>query len=245
MFLEPLNGASFLDALRIIFWDKGDGFPIIVPLWFLRNLLVIVALTPILHLFGRFRPWLCLPLLVICYFYPQPTSVAGSLFWFLFGELLLSMRLPRLTSLLFIPYALIYVLVLQCEHSPWGLLVRTLGVVAAWSLLAELSRVTFPHRDNKVLVALCSFTFFIYLYHPAIIGIFRASVDKVVMAVTHSEVLATTVAYFVSPVILVAAFTLFAYYFAPRFPRFFAVIAGGRSMPKKEVADGKREEKVD
>lgn len=242
--LAHLNGASFLDALRTIFWDQGDGFPIIVPLWFLRNLLVVVALTPILHLLGRFRPWLCLPLLVIYYFYPHSTSVVCSLFWFLFGELLLSIRLPRQTSLLFIPYVLVYVLVLQCDHSPWELLILAIGVVAAWSLLAELSRVTFPHKDSKVLVALCSFTFFIYLYHPAIIGIFRASVDKVVMAVTHSEVLATTVAYFISPIILVAVFTLFAYYFAPLFPRLFAVIAGGRSMPKSDAADGKGEEKA-
>ena len=51
-FTDTFNG-SLPDLLRMVYWDSGSGVPFAFQLWFLRDLIIIVALSPLLLLMAR------------------------------------------------------------------------------------------------------------------------------------------------------------------------------------------------
>lgn len=67
-----VHGASLIEMLRVngwlrIFWDSTYGCPIDYPLWFIRDLIVFVALTPALYfLLKKGREWSILLLFLLC-----------------------------------------------------------------------------------------------------------------------------------------------------------------------------------
>lgn len=54
--LKPIADFECWDYLRM-FWNIRDGAPILSTLWFLRNLILLVALTPVFHFFATKLKW--------------------------------------------------------------------------------------------------------------------------------------------------------------------------------------------
>lgn len=54
--LKPIADFECRDYLRM-FWNIRDGAPILSTLWFLRNLILLVALTPVFHFFATKLKW--------------------------------------------------------------------------------------------------------------------------------------------------------------------------------------------
>ena len=54
--LKPIADFECWDYLRM-FWNIRDGAPILSTLWFLRNLILLVALTPVFHFFATQLKW--------------------------------------------------------------------------------------------------------------------------------------------------------------------------------------------
>lgn len=79
------------DAIRGIFWKMpGSGLPYAGHLWYLRDLIVIVALSPVIQwlrmVIGSVRTMLLLFLLT---YLPLDLSIFTSMFWFCAGDALL------------------------------------------------------------------------------------------------------------------------------------------------------------
>ncbi len=85
--LKKIAEFESLDYLRI-FWDIRNGSPILSVMWFLRNLIVMVALTPIIGLLCDKLKWV-LPLILTGVYLFLPFSISGisslTLFWFGIG----------------------------------------------------------------------------------------------------------------------------------------------------------------
>jgi len=85
--LKLLKDFTGTDYFRM-FWDLREGAPILSTLWFLRNLIVAVALTPMIALFIRYLRGLFPVLLLLIYFF-LPWSVPGfstqGFCWFAMG----------------------------------------------------------------------------------------------------------------------------------------------------------------
>ena len=76
----------------VSFYDQGDGSPCAFQLWFLRDLILIVATSPIWYLLLRYLKWL-LVVISFCFTYLHiPFVPFYALFWFLLGGQLVQVR---------------------------------------------------------------------------------------------------------------------------------------------------------
>lgn len=85
--LKYIADFTVIDYIRM-FWDIRDGLPILSTLWFLRDLIIMILLTPLIsYLIKLFKHWLILFIGIIYLFYPFHNSGISStgLFFFISG----------------------------------------------------------------------------------------------------------------------------------------------------------------
>lgn len=88
----PLFDKPIQQIICSIFYDQGDGAPCAFQLWFLRDLILIVATSPIWYLLLRYLKWL-LVVISFCFTYLHiPFVPFYALFWFLLGGQLVQVR---------------------------------------------------------------------------------------------------------------------------------------------------------
>lgn len=79
-----------LDFLRAFWdsgdWNRGDGTPVLSVLWYIRNLMILTLLTPIIWYFNKWIKffWL-MPVFIIWIFTPRLAFMTCSIFWFGLG----------------------------------------------------------------------------------------------------------------------------------------------------------------
>lgn len=156
------------------FWNGSSGFPINYPLWFLRDLIVMVVLTPVFYYVvykaGSVR-WFCLILLGIAHFFIIHNGWMTSVFYFYIGTLLArerngiycrwserKWRALWCTSTLFF-FSLIIVVTFGNDSKALYNLLRFAGVVSYLLFFFYYS------SKVKVVSKLQGYSFFIYLYH--------------------------------------------------------------------------------
>ena len=169
------------------FFTKVFGLgttPIDYPLWFLRDLLVVFILSPVLLLFLKEAPGVGLVTLFVLWagMSPEPYSYLGGFFMFYLGGYLARSRFPlagrswwqRWGSLAFILLTTVLV-----AHTSLGITeegVRqflfkcnlVIGLIFFW-YLASFACI----RDNAVLHRMARYSFFIYLAHEPTISVFQ------------------------------------------------------------------------
>lgn len=219
---------SFPDFVRDVFWatDKNSQ-PIAFHLWFLRNLIVIVASAPLLFYVRKAGPMILLPLFFAVYLY-NPLSLTASVFWFLLGSFFADVRLPRWVVFFYPAYAIIcavHVFLFDADvaFAPLSLPLLLLAVAGFWSLMDLVAVATWGKRGGW-LALLCSFTFFTYLYHEPTLNIIR----KLIPAIAGRGTLGYLISFLASPIIYTALSTIVGMTLARLLPRFYAVLVGGR-----------------
>lgn len=219
---------SFLDFVRDVFWatDKNSQ-PIAFHLWFLRNLIVMVAAAPLLFYVRKAGPVILVPLFCAVYFC-NPLSLTASVFWFLLGGFFADARLPRWFTFFYPAYAIVcavHVFLFDSDTAiePLRFPLLLLAVVGFWSLMDFAAGVTW-HMRGGWLAFLCSFTFFTYLYHEPTLNIIR----KLIPAIAGRGAFGYLLSFLVSPVVYTAFSTIAGMALARFLPRFYAVLVGGR-----------------
>lgn len=219
---------SFQDFVRDVFWatDKNSQ-PIAFHLWFLRNLIVIVASAPLLFYVRKAGHAVLLPLFCAVYVY-NPLNLTASVFWFLLGGFFADVRLPRWAMFIYPAYAIIcavHVFLFDgaAAFEPLRFPLLFLAVVGFWSLMDLAATATLGLRGGS-LAALCSFTFFTYLYHEPALNIVR----KLIPAFVGRGASGYLLSFLASPIIYTAISTFVGMALARYLPRFYAVLVGGR-----------------
>ncbi|KHK02033.1 putative succinyltransferase involved in succinoglycan biosynthesis [Desulfovibrio sp. TomC] len=184
--IENFGGRSYLLEAGIGTKLFGLGTsPLNYPLWFLRDLLKIIAFTPFFLLFFRRIPYLGLGLLLALWFLESPADeygLAGFAFWFYLGGLLARSRVDvgktaPLDWWLLPLFALATVLV---GLAPWlgqdvyayaalKKVYQLVGVAALWSL----SRQSWL-AGNALLHRLAAYSFFIFLTHEPTVSVLQS-----------------------------------------------------------------------
>ena len=76
---------NWLDIIKHIYFDYGGGAPLAYHLWFLRNLIIIIAFSPLLFYIHKYLTYyFIIPILIIDYLIPY-NSLIISLLWFYIG----------------------------------------------------------------------------------------------------------------------------------------------------------------
>lgn len=220
------------------FWDATKGnYPYNYPLWFIRDLMVIVLVSPLIYQFVKRTKIIGLILLFIPYFFEKNPTIPGlsaeGFFFFSLGAYLSIHKLDFteffkkhwiIETCLAVPFLIAMVMTYGNNDVLWeyvrkGLTLfgcpATIGIVA---LLFERNRL-------KVHPTLSNSSFLIYAAHARIVlPIVEGALGKVI---PHNQI-ALIIGYFAEASITVAILVLCYYCLSRWIPKTFSFITGGR-----------------
>lgn len=233
-----------LNLLKNIFWmvDNGSS-PMAFQLWFLRDLILVVGISPILFYIFKYMNYWGFLFLFLLSFIPindyftlnpaVPTTLFTSLLWFALGGILAvnNSKLVVNKQSIGILFFLIYLSISICEEIVGGSffqgiypLIILLGISSIWLMYDVLLKKSFEISNYKWLETACSFTFFIYLFHEPTLNIVR----KVIVAVLGKNSIGYLISYLISPLIFVLIAVLIGLVFRKKAPKMYSNLVGGR-----------------
>lgn len=236
--LKYIADFTVIDYIRM-FWDIRDGAPILSTLWFLRDLIVMVLLTPLIsYLIKLFKQWLILFIGIIYLFYPFYSSGISStgLFFFISGAYFsivpsynifqrINNSLPFLK--LVIIWLLSFIIVILCYiyNIQYNLAMNYFIIPNSIMLYTILYR-AIKIYNLKWLYKIAVASFFIYVFHEPFMGYMIGGFFKVI------EIDSNFILYFLPFffVLFTILFSYIAYSILNKIcPQFLRIITGSRS----------------
>lgn len=218
-----------LDVLLALFYMKpGGNTPWAFHLWFLRDLIIIVACSPLLFYMRKYMRGdvTCLFFLILSF--AGITSVQFlSFFWFMAGDAFLG-RMDKTKSWGW-PIVYVFICIAEMCWSPeWmsylNVLSISIGILAVWSVYDLVLKGNFVLRNHRWLAMASSFTFFIYLFHEPTLNIVR----KLLIFPLGTSSLGFAVNYLISPWVFALLFIGLGWLLRKYMPKVYGVCVGGR-----------------
>lgn len=216
-------------ALLKGFWDYANGMPYAFAFWFIRNLIVIVILSPLAYLIGAKSRLVCLAFTVVCCLFDN--SLGGFLFFTLgcTAAVFYKQALCRIKRgpavIAFVVFAVCTVLsALNVVENYRGALF-TVELLCAIIILFRLIRVYRKRLENRLIRYLTASTFFIYALHQFIVPTVRNTFTTLFGLTETLGVLAAVSCTFLTLVAFsLVIFTVMRFFV----PRIAAVLCGNR-----------------
>lgn len=230
----PLFSKPIGEILRSIFYDADNGAPCAFQLWFLRDLILIVATSPLWHLCLKHLKWGFVAVVFVLTYFDVPHVPFYSLFWFVLGGQLTKAKIEmggvsgRIKVAIFGLFLIISIVqLLSPDMLEWNLLripIIMLGIIGIWGLYDAFVENKFCLSNHKWLGIACQFTFFIYLFHEPTLNIVR----KLIVVVLGKNELGYLASYLISPWIFSVCAVFAGLLFRKYLPRVYNVCTGGR-----------------
>ena len=227
---------SFVEWLRI-FWDIRSGFyPLCAQFWFLRDLMVVMILSPVVYLLVKLLKQYFLCILGILWFTNTWFDITGlsiaAIFFFSCGSYFGIMKknfvktLRPLMKLSVIIYPIVCLTILYFSSDPAVVkYLLSLSTLIGMILAITISAYYISREKWSVNNFLSESSFFIYAYHQIILALVVKIAVKTFYPMSDFGLLAV---YIISP-ILIICFGLGLYYVLRHYlPRFTSIITGGR-----------------
>lgn len=230
----PLFSKPIGEILRSIFYDAGNGSPCAFQLWFLRDLILIVAISPLWYLCLKHLKWVFVAVVFVLTYFDVPHVPFYSLFWFVLGGQLTKAKIEmggvsgRIKVAIFGLFLIISIVqLLSPDMLEWNLLripIIMLGIIGIWGLYDAFVEKKFCLSHHKWLGIACQFTFFIYLFHEPTLNIVR----KLIVVMLSKNELGYLTSYLLSPWIFTVCAVFAGLLFRKYLPRVYDVCTGGR-----------------
>lgn len=223
-FMKPVG-----ELLCGLFYKKpGGATPWAFHLWYLRDLIMIVACSPVLFYMKRYVRSEVTCLLFLGLSLVGITAVQFlSFFWFMAGDAFLG-RMDKIRSWAWlVVYAGICTLEMLWPQAWMGAMdvpFTAVGILAIWSIYDFATSGKFSLKEYRWLATACSFTFFIYLFHEPTLNIVR----KLLIIPLGRSSAGFAINYLVSPWIFAALSVSVGLLFRKYLPRIYSVCVGGR-----------------
>lgn len=232
--VKHLSEFAPLDYLRC-FWDIRSGAPVVDPLWFLRNLIVLVLLTPAFSILIKYLKWGFPVLLTANYLFFHIGFLclsASDYFYFGMGSYLAlspmggvnildHMRLKILVPVWVITFAATMV---TYRYGFYHTFAHDIFMIVDCLLMYRLMRAAVDKWDMNWLVKISAASFFIYLFHEPWLGYF--------IGVSFKFLHPTGIVCYLMPWFFCAfavGYSYVAYLILKRFtPKLLSVITGSR-----------------
>lgn len=236
--LKYISDFTIIDYLRM-FWDIRDGAPILSTLWFLRDLIVMVLLTPLIfHLIRLLKQWFILFIGIIYLFYPFYSSGMSStgLFFFTLGAYFSIVPSYNIfqrinNSLSFSKSIIIWILsfisVILCYifNFQYDLVMNLFIIPNSIMLYIFVYRIT-KRRKLQWLFKISIASFFIYAFHEPFMGYMIGIFFKIIKI--DSNFIIYILPFFF--VLITILFSYMAYFILNKIcPQFLKIITGSRS----------------
>lgn len=220
-----------------LFWSHRDGRPVCYQFWFIRDLFVVMLLSPLLHLLLRRLRWTVVGLFGLLWvfngWYAVPGLSITAFFFFSWGACYSIEGIPftpgfrrhrRLLLLTYLTMLALNTLLWKAQQTDWFFLQNvgvTLGVAATMGWTAHaLSRHTL--RVNPFLA---SASFFVFAYHGMPMTLAIKCWVRLWSPLGEAQLLA---GYVLIPLLIVALGLGLYAVLRKHFPAFTACITGGR-----------------
>lgn len=225
--IERLRDQSLWDSFVMIFWEPA-GFH----LWFLRDLILIVALTPLLYFFLKRIPLIfVLFSFLICFILEY--NFLKSIAWFLLGAFWNFITIKKnlydnkyiifISLILFLYYLVICVLIgleISVSHN-FRFTALISGVISIWLIFDFLP----PKALLFKVINYCSaYSFFIYCFHEPTLNIFK---KLPVFFLSGSSILYIT-SYLLVPFIMSGFAIVLGSLLKNKFSPIYNILTGGR-----------------
>jgi surface polysaccharide O-acyltransferase-like enzyme len=209
-------------------------YPIAYQFWFIRDLMILVLLAPLINIVNRFSPLPFLCLVLICWLigvWPLYAPSSESLLSFSVGAYLASIKksvfyldnFGPMIVVLYLAMVTIDVLTISQSLNPY---LHKIGIVLGVSAaLFSTKFVAQNERLKSLIVRLSSASFFVYAIHEPLLTILKKISYKIISPDSSSTILAL---YFFVPTITIF-FAVVAYRgFAGVAPKLASIVSGGR-----------------
>lgn len=229
-YIERFVSMPIGDIFLSLFYDSGNGMPWAYHLWFLRDLIIIIALTPGLYYLRKYTSfWSIVIILVLYITFPQH-SFLYAMYWFVAGSFVMdkTQKLPQWS--IFMLFALFFAMAIYRQfnaYESWKyfrILEISFGVCSIWSMYDIFVSKEFRINSIPFLFFACQFTFFLYLYHEPALHII---VKAIPMALGNNE-FGYTMSFLLSPLIFAPIAITIGYFLKKFTPYLYNVIVGGR-----------------
>lgn len=227
---------NWFDYLKI-FWARsgGDSYPIYVPFWFIRDLMVMVILSPIIYLFIKYCKFYGILLLGISWLFNLAPNIPGfsitAFFFFSFGAWFsLNNRdftydfqpLRWMTTIL---YLILVSISTYSWYNNYSNYAQVLGIFVG--LIALISWTAYGIENNrlKTNAPLAGSSFFVFAYHGKPITLVAKVWGMHIFPTNEFMIL---VGYFLLPTIIVALGVGIYALMHKHLPTFTSIITGGR-----------------
>lgn len=233
--IMPLFQKPYSIILISIFYDGGTGYPCAFQLWFLRDLILIVATSPLWYLCLKHLKWGFVAVVFVLTYFDVPHVPFYSLFWFVLGGQLTKVKIEmggngRTKVAIFGLFLFLIISIIQLffpDIINWSLLripIILLGIIGAWGLYDVVLGKDFSLSRHQWLGIACQFTFFIYLFHEPTLNIVR----KLIVVVLGKNEFGYMSSYLISPWIFTVCAVFAGLLFRKYLPRVYDVCTGGR-----------------
>lgn len=217
------------------FWCLNDGMPICFQLWFLRDLLVLVLLTPIIFILIKRIRFSLIFILLVLWLFDFSINIPGlSIYSLLFFVIGASFSIMKYNLVKFVgscfPYSLIgycFIVLVELNLYDWAWINNLhkmgiiLGCISFFYIVAYMINIKNGESDD----CLKDSSFFIYAYH----GMFLTFIMKVMMSLLHpTKDMVFLLVYFLSPLITITMGLLLYSLLKKYLPKFTSIITGGR-----------------
>ena len=227
------------------FWHSNvfnytNSGPALLPLWFLRDLILVIILSPLVFLLIKHTKFLGVLLLGLLYFFKVPSifelynvnQLITALFFFSLGayfsiygkNLVLSFR--KLQSVSYVIAIVSFLLTLFSYNTPVTRFLMPVFVISGIIAVVNLTSGLIENKKIKSIDLLAQSSFFVYLCHSIFIfDLSKYFFDKIL---PFNNYYILTAKFLLTP-LLCTAICVSVYYMLKRFfPKFTAIITGGR-----------------
>ena len=229
-YIEKFSTMPILKILMSLFYDSGNGMPWAYHLWFMRDLVIIVALSPLLYYLRRWtRYWSIAIVLVFYILFPQ-VQFSYAMYWFVAGSYVMDIlgKLPRrIVVIMFVGFLLMAIYRQIYAYDAWKyfrIIEISLGVSSLWCIYDLFVSEKYRLISTPLLNTACQFTFFLYLYHEPAFHI----IVKGIPLILGENWFGYTMSFLLSPIIMAPIGISIGYAIKKYIPTIYGIIVGGR-----------------
>lgn len=227
--IEKIGSGSLVSGLAIVFWEPAN-----FPLWFLRDLILMVAVSPLLYYFIKYLKWWAPLLLALTLPF---VDLHISPFFLLGGCIAMHSSLEEVNQKLWGGYVCLAAIVylgysvadiFGVPESIWQqylfLLANLCGVIVIWKGYDSIMTKKVGGFLIDKVTPLLGYSFFIYLFHEPAFNIIKKLGLKVLGVHEWSLILL----YLINPLIMCAMAIAVAKVLQRLLPKTYSILVGGR-----------------
>ena len=228
----PLFNETWLRIICSVFYDAGNGQPLAFQLWFLRDLILIVLISPLIYLGLKKSGWILIIVVFLFTYLDLSYIPSSALFWFMLGGQITKYKNNICIRHSGFAFAVLFVLLsffqmIYPNASYWEFLripIIFMGIIGIWTLYDKVVAENFILEQHHWFSTICRYTFFIYLFHEPTLNIIR----KLIVFIIGKNETGYLISYLTSPFIF-AAFAVFIGIFLKTYCKAaYYICTGGR-----------------